>query len=509
MHITMTKFHAFVSSNDQETHELDSQAESFPTTRRQTLLWIFFGTVLAAIALRLLFFEGLEGGDDLDHVRFATLWDRMPANHWETRLLYNTLLRASILVFGHHELAYAAPSLLASVILVASCVWCAGRLSGGRAALMAGLIAAALPADIIYSTVPIAGPLSVGLAAMGTTLLLMKDRPYAAALGCFILALSILAHPFAIFYVGALACGLFIAASTWPERGRAVVHGLMAIVLFAVFELTLFTVIAGDPFYEFRTIVHTHLQVTQTLDFTFPEGWFTWPIQSWLFSKDLGLALSLVCVLACLNCRRLPPPLKALTVTIVVYWLWIGYGTQSPTTYQAFPRMPRFYHILAMPVAVLLGSLLAVRGRLGILFTTVVIALGTVLVAGSGSWGQRIEITRELLPYIRAHPHTLFLTDDRIPYQLFILNQCREIPNIADWDEVPSNFDRPAAVLLNPLNRRPLPQHLKLGKVLYTTKEVHRPIAALIPPAIVREHAWFVRRPPGQIVQLAGAESLQ
>jgi len=510
MPLALLKFHAFLDEKNPVNRIPRIEGERLPRSNRRDLLWILAGTVLLATILRLIFFEGLWGSDDFAHVHFATSWDHKPANHHEARLFYNALLRLAILAFGRNELAYAIPSLLASAILVASSIWCAGCLGGRRAMLIAGLIAATMPVDVIYATVPAAGSLSAGLAAVGTMLLLIKSRPYAMIIACLILALSILAHMIAIFYVGALICGLLFAARTWQERKQAVVCGFAVFLLFAIFELTLFTAIAGDPFYEFRTIKQTHLQnIYLHSSSTYSLWWFIWPIKAWLFSKDFGLTLCIVSVLALLSWRHLSPPLKAITVTLIVFWLWLGYGTQKPTGYLPFHRVARFGHMLTMPVAVLLGSLLARRGVIGVFSTMAIGGMGILLVASSGSWGQKVEITREFLPYIRAHPHTLFLAGASAQYQLFILNQCEEIPNVAVWDEIPADGDRPVAILLNPLNSEQPPERLKFGTALHVTQPTYRSIATLLPEALVQTHPWFVRRPPGQIVQLAKEESVR
>ena len=78
----------------------------------RTMALLIAGIVLVWLAFRIVFFRGFVGSDDLGHMRFAYFWDRFPKNHWETRLVYNVLLRLSLGLFGYNEIAAAVPTLL-------------------------------------------------------------------------------------------------------------------------------------------------------------------------------------------------------------------------------------------------------------------------------------------------------------------------------------------------------------------------------------------------------------
>jgi hypothetical protein len=481
----------------------DREAGQSPRTRPWTLLWISAGVALATLAVRFMFFEGLWGSDDLVHVQFAMDWNRLPANHWESRLLYNALLRLAIQTVGMNEIAYALPGLLASMIMVACSVWCAGCCAGSRAAVSAGLIASSLPVDIIYSTVPTAMSLSAGLAALGTLLLLLGNRTYTKVIASVTLALAILAHLSAFFYVSALICGLCFTAQGWPERWRTIGYWAVIVVLSAVLELGLFVIITGDPLYEFRLVGQKHLLSEDLMTPSHQNfKWYIWPLRDWLFSKEFGVAIFCGCVWAFSTWRRLPARLQALAVTIVVFWIWNGYGTHSPTSYLPL-RVTRFAYTLAMPTAVLLGCLVATPSRVGAWVFAANVGIGLLLVASSGSWGQKLEITREFMPYIQAHPEVLFLADAPTRNEILVLNHGKDLANVVTWDEGPPDTDRPVAVLVNPLHKEKRPEGLNLGKAIYVTEPAYRRLAILFPEERVKRHAWFVRRPQGQICLLA------
>lgn len=481
---------------------LETEMERAPCASRWQLMWISAGMAVLALAIRLIFFEGLWGSDDLAHVHYAIKWNYLPTNHWETRLLFNTLLRGAILMFGMNEPAYALPSLLASIALVTSSVWCAGCLAGTRAAFLSGLLAASLPIDIIYSTVPVAMTLSAGLAGLGTTLLLTSSRPFPKALACLVLALAIIAHLSALFYVGALVCALLLTARTWSERRQALTCGAAAVLFFAAIEFTLFMLLTGDPLYEFRVLGRTHLKPAALTLHKASNMRYLKPVMLWVFSKDFGVMLVGSCIWALSIWRTLSSSLRVLAITSTILWLWISYGTRTPTSYLPLSA-PRFAYTLALPLAVLMGCLFAQRCRWGNWAALTSFAFGILLVACSGSWGQRIEVTKEFLPYIQAHPHTLFLADDRTQSEIFICNQGRPLTNVVDWNTASADSACPVAILVNPLAGGQPPEHLKLGSVLHSTTPAYRSIAALLPQALLLRYSWLVRRPSGQIVQLA------
>ncbi len=144
---------------------------------------------------------------------------------------YYYLLRLSLDLFGRNELAARLPSLFPGVVLVAL-VLAAGRmLSGPRAALAAGLLAAFSPPLVIYSRQPRMYAL---LAALGIALLIVAARPRRNVLLVVLSLALLLVHYFAIFVVvAALAVRL---ARAWPQR-RAMLAALVPFVVAGVLSL--------------------------------------------------------------------------------------------------------------------------------------------------------------------------------------------------------------------------------------------------------------------------------
>jgi hypothetical protein len=79
--------------------------------------------------------------------------------------------------------------------------------------------------------------------------------------------------------------------------------------------------------------------------------------------------------------------------------------------------------------------------------------------------------------------------------------------NVAAWDKAPAASHHAIAVLVNPLHKVKRPEGLRLGKMIFATEQAHRRIAVLFPKESIERHAWFVRRPQGQIFLLAEKDS--
>ncbi|TDJ71840.1 MAG: hypothetical protein E2O39_07670 [Planctomycetota bacterium] len=458
-------------------------------------------SVAAALVLRLVFFQGVWGSDDLHHLRYALEWDRLPANQWEARLLFNGSLWLSIRAFGTGEMAYALPSLMGSLLAVGSTAWCAMHFGGRRAGLFSGLIAASLPIDVLHATVPVAMPCAAGLAAFGTAVWATARSRFAFAATCAAFALAGLVHWAVWFYVAALCAGSFCSASSAWERWRAIRVGLGSCAVFVVLELGLFWAIAGDPLYELHVIGSQH--VTPTLANQDPRTWI-WllePLGLALFSKDFGPLLAIAAVAGFVARRRLHEALRGFSLAIPFLWFWIGYGTQWPTVYLPLKLM-RFAHPAILPLSVLVGVLLARTNRGGSWATAAIAATSVALVASSGSWGQHVEITKAFLPYVQSHPQTRFLADRQSLLEVFVLSGGDGLDNLSWWDDPPPADGAALALLDNSLSRESWDARWLAGETLFTTDPEYRLIGRLLPEAWGRYSEWFVRRPEARIVRV-------
>jgi hypothetical protein len=506
--LTYLKKLGFHSGTDGGTRETESEraiaggsvsvaAAPAPTGATILLVLLFVGL---ALVVRLLFFEGLWGSDDFDHVRYATLWDRAPANHWETRLLYNALLRGSILAFGASESAYAVPGLLASMLLVGLTVAFAARTLGLNGAVIAGALIATLPLDVITSTVPISHPLATSFAALGTVLLLGPSgvlRSTVLAAGAF--ALAMLAHISLVTFIAALSAALFLAGQDRGDRTRALAGAALSFGLFLVLWFSLFALVTGDPLHEYKVLERRY--DTDPYITTFSALWFLWPIYSFLISKDFGIVIAIAVVGVALRGPAIVSRVRVLALAIPLLWVWIGYGTQKPTSYVPFWRLARYAYPLALPACVAAAAVLRSLPRFRSLVCVSLVGMNLLILMSSGPWGQGVKVSRELLEYARSHPERWFWTDPRSARDLYILAGCRAPTNVTA-STVSSLVEAPTgvALLVNTLNLErdgvlvALPRGAE-RPTLYTTPRRPRMIAKLLPASFLDRFPWLIRRP--------------
>jgi hypothetical protein len=330
-------------------------AESPATRLRDHWGKLAIGIVMVVgwwIALRVLFFEGLHGVDDLEHVIYALQWDHLPRSHWETRILFNALLHASIRVFGESELVYALPSLLGSLLLLGATALHGYRRWGVTGLVVSGMLVASLPLDVVHATVPTAHPLAVGFAAVGTAFLLGSPTWLSTGASASCLALAILAHPAFVFFTFALCGPRALFADNNRQRLAALACATLSIAIYFAFELAIYKVVTGDPFYEMKLLERLGPQ-QGVLDPEYPifsRGWFLFPLWTFFFSRQFGIMIALGTIGVLIFRKRLPREEFCLALSCLALWLWMGYGSFKPTGYLPFWRTVDYNYALAMPV---------------------------------------------------------------------------------------------------------------------------------------------------------------
>jgi hypothetical protein len=175
-------------------------------------------------------------------------------------------------------------------------------------------------------------------------------------------------------------------------------------------------------------------------------------------------------------------------------------------------------------VAVLFATIMATHRHRALRAVTgsAVLAVSLLNLMGSGSWGQNVTISRELLSYAKAHPTMRFVTDYHTLNEMYVLNGVRPVTNVVTTDQVkPSqlldcrairiaaaDIRRCDAILLNPLNTARTPEFDELarrhtGRLRHETTPTYRMICDLLPP--LRSQAWAVRKPPARVFACRGA----
>lgn len=473
------------------------------------------------LLMRVLFFVGITGSDDLYVLRYAMLWDRIPVNGWETRLLSNAMTAASIRLFGYSELASALPSLAASLtILVCVLAYCR-RYGNVRSAWWAGLLVAVLPLDVDMATSVSSHTIMSAWMAVGTLAFLRApESKRAGYLGALCLSMGLVTHLAGVYYVASL-----VIASLWIDRRRygiPTVTTALACVVVVATDLAVFSIAFDDPLLRFRLslgAMATEQPIMPKVNGTFNLAFVLWPIRNALYSKAFGLTLVVVLIGGWWSRRRLDPSARILLITVTLVWVWMSFGSSVPWVYRPFERIMRYLQPASLALAVLFASVVTIHPgrRLPRVVGPAVLAACVLNLLGSGTWDQNVHVSKELLAYVRCHPQMNFVTDYHTLNEMYVANGVRTIPNVATTDDVkPSRLldSRAArlsadevgacdAILVNPLNVDRTPAFteviLKHGdRLRYETQPTYRRICWLAP--WLRNQPWGLRKPPARVL---------
>jgi hypothetical protein len=485
------------------------------------------------LGLRVAFFEGLWGYDDLDHINYA-MDPGPPADVFQARLMLNGMLAAVYQMFGAAEWVWALPTLLASLVFVLATWLTARRLFSEGAALAAGLLAATLLLDVTHSTDPGGSPLANAFATVGTGLLLTGEGRRRLVLAGAVLAGGMVAHLATALYVLPLIVAWALHdGRRWRES--LLLFGVVA-ATWLVVDCTVFTVMLGDPLGHYRLLVGTHLSVQPYLDVpprladgSLNPWFFGWSLRGLVFTKHFGLLLGLSLLAGVLFWRRWDRPARLMVLALGLGWLYLSFGSQHPLGWAPLAKAERYWYPLALPAILLAVRALGEIRRPVLRYAwagAIVLPIAPLLLA-AGSWGQNVEVSRELAAIAAAHPERTFVTDPHTYDEIFLDGARSAPPNLAILDDGTPDLRpnvKPPRVAPKPGEWYALvnPMHLHRArarafaefvrghmKAEPATAPTWRLIATLLPEDVRAPRPSLQRKPPAEIARFPDVPSLE
>ncbi len=226
-----------------------------------------------AFILRVIFFHGIAPGDPFTYSLSA--WD-IVQGQWNPGYFYEQTTRWGVLfplaacykLFGVNEFSSALWSLLTSLGTVAVAYLLALHLKGERAALLAGIIVATFPLEIIYATQPMADcPLSLWLLlSLYCFVRGDADETSKRKRWFFLFSGIALALAYATKFVAILIAPFFLFVLLWRRRieWRWAWLGLGFLLVFAL-EFVIFQQITGNGLARLDLVLHdkaSHAPIT-------------------------------------------------------------------------------------------------------------------------------------------------------------------------------------------------------------------------------------------------------
>lgn len=350
--------------------------------------------LVLAILLRVIFFTGYHDFDDKEYIVRAVELSRgdltLPDSHWAARLGMVGPTALFYRAFGVTPASTVAWPFLCSVLSVSAAFVLGRRLYDARTGLIAALLLAVFPLDVLFASMLYPTAPTILLAGAGLCLFLIAEREQSPMLylasGLAVgaagvvheAALMVLAfYPVYVVVIARparghamAAAGIFIALAVDP-----VIHGLM-----------------GDPWVRMSVVNHTKVfqgTSTHTTYSGLSWPWLTEGIVRPFVERTFGIfAWLLAPVVALRLWKPREPNDLALALIVAAGYLWIVYGTVSPFAYAPLWRLPRYLAPLVIPALLLLGHELATqigaRARVVVLSALALTSMGCLML-DSGS----------------------------------------------------------------------------------------------------------------------------
>jgi Dolichyl-phosphate-mannose-protein mannosyltransferase len=366
-------------------------------------------TVMAAIlalatALRIAFFTGYHGFDDVYYIQRAFDLSEgvrtLPQSAWQARI---GLVGPTALVYAAFGVTPVTTSLFpfaCSLLGICAAYALGKRLFDERTGLLAALLLAFLPIDVLFAGQLFANtPVSL-LAGMGLGCFVLAERnddPRAYVASGLCMGLAAVVHEAAVMVLAAYPAYLLAV------RGFRVRHFLLAGAF--VFGLSVEPIthwlLLGAPLARLQGLAGSHSTSfsagSSDLAYSgFNVVWIGEGLVRPFFERTFGLFtwLLMPALWLAVRCEKRSVE-RALGVVVVAAASWILFGTVSPTHYSPLWRLPRYLVPLALPATWLLARWLmqTPRARRGVLLAALGVSSVACLMVDSGS---------ALVPYQRA-----------------------------------------------------------------------------------------------------------
>ncbi len=320
-----------------------------------------------AAVVRLVFFTGYHGYDDVYYIRRAFELSNghltPPTSHWAARiglvgptaLFYRTL--------GVTPFSTIAFPFLCSLLAVGVAFALGRRLYDQRTGLIAALLLAFLPMDVIFASMlfPTEPAMLFSGVGLGCFILAERERRPALSLASGVsLGLAALAHEAALMIL--VIYPAYVLVISRPTR----VHLVAAVGLGLTLGLDpLSHALIGDPWARLTVLTHTATVTGTAADVAYRGANLSWvmePLVRPFAERTFGLfAWLLVPVVVWRLWKPREWSERVLALMITTGFLWLEYGSFSATSYVPLARLPRYLAPLELPAVWLLGHELAER----------------------------------------------------------------------------------------------------------------------------------------------------
>jgi hypothetical protein len=316
---------------------------------------------ILALALRLSTFTGLIGSDDLHYAKYAQAVvegsyhdtvDAAERRHHALRYAVILPVALAYRLFGVSEWTTILVPLMASVLSVVLLAEIGRRMFGWRVALIAALLYATFPIQLILGTMLLPEPIAGFYVLLGVLCYLQARERGGAwwVIAGLLMGTAYLAKEPALFVGGA-----FLLHVIWERRWRGAALFVLGVAAIGAAEHAYYLGIRGDILFRPHS--------TQLFNIHAPEnqGAFNENLGYRLFRQYPRMMLSptlkfglhsILCLIGTALALALKPRRGYLMVALwaSVPWLYLNFGSWSLERYAPLPRDDRYLEIVFPPL---------------------------------------------------------------------------------------------------------------------------------------------------------------
>lgn len=428
---------------------------AYKNIKGSTKIGLIILFILMGLIIRLIFFTGISGADDLFHIFPAFQMSKgifLPYEHFEQLRLGITLPAAlSFNIFGFNQFTISLYPLICSLMSIILVYFLGRTLIDEKTGLLAALLLTFYPLDVIFSTklyvdVPLA--FFMGLVIYFYLRAFETDKKRFYVLCGLSLGISYICKLNGLYIL--LVMGLYtIYKRRFDLKSLFIILGFLAIF---VPESIYYHKKTGDLLYRFKIASGSGVTEIQSMydQATEPHGkvdngpnldptpffkkedkgagivrgsnWYFEPLLMLLTNQEFGFFCFFIIPISgyCLVKRK--RKVYVILLWMIPLFLYLAYGSISPFRYVPLRRWPRYYTPITFPALILLSYFLIekktwLREKF-LPFSVLFLLLTSIGFIYLDNGRDRSYLVKKLADFKRKHPETNLIVSRETYYNL-------------------------------------------------------------------------------------------
>lgn len=335
---------------------------------KKTIFWLI-AIISFAIILRLVFFSGIGGSDDVLYTNYAYQLSKddfsFPATHHGTRLGFLYVVGFLYALFGVNEFSSNILILATSIAGIVLVFYFGKEFFSEKTGLIAAFLLSFFPLDVIFATKLLPDLPSAFFLSLGVFFFLAAEKHEAKPKSRLHYVFSGLSIGVAyLFRESAILILLFFLAYALFYRKFKMNYFFVFLSFIAVFliESYIFFTNTGDFLYRFHSLSSYYPGVVQSDEFfgrgSFPYSLFHFPYIMFT-SVQFGLFFPFILIAVAYLLKIKGKKAYPFIIWFLFLLSYLIFGTVSISEYLPFAAIPRYLMIITFPSITLLAMFLA------------------------------------------------------------------------------------------------------------------------------------------------------